>query len=81
MWLPTPVYEALPYAYGAIGVTMIVGACYLGLQTQLSLLYLGTGTVSVLLGALVYIRRAHARGKISGDASDASTSGDTVTAD
>lgn len=81
MWLPTPVYEALPYAYGAIGVTLIAGACYLGFQSEMSPLYLGTGAVSVLLGALIYIRRAHARGKLSGDESESSAPGDTVTAD
>ena len=61
MWLPTPVYESLPYAYIGTGIVLIGGASYLGLHTDAAPVYLGTGAISVLLGVLVHLRRAHAR--------------------
>lgn len=61
MWLPTPVYESLPYAYVVVGLLFISGATYIGLESGESTIYLGTGTISVLSGVLVYMRRATAR--------------------
>ena len=61
MWLPTPIYEALPYAYVVAGITLIGGATYIGLGSGESSLYLGTGAICVLSGVLVYVRRNIAR--------------------
>ena len=61
MWLPTPVYESLPYVYVVIGILLISGATYIGIETGESSVYLGAGAVSVLSGILVYVRRATAR--------------------
>lgn len=73
MWLPTPVYESLPYVYVAVGLLFISGATYIGLETGGSSIYLGTGAISVLSGVLVYMRRAAARAskrKMNADSSD-----------
>lgn len=61
MWLPTPVYESLPYAYVIIGILLITGATYIGIETGETSVYLGAGAVSVLSGVLVYVRRVAAR--------------------
>ena len=61
MWLPTPVYESLPYVYVLVGLLFISGATYIGLETGESSFYLGTGTISVLSGVLVYVRRTTTR--------------------
>ena len=61
MWLPTPVYESLPYVYVIVGILLISGATYIGIETGETSLYLGAGAASVLSGVLVYVRRAAAR--------------------
>ena len=61
MWLPTPIYEALPYVYVGAGIVLIAGANYIGIDSREASLYLGTGTISVLSGILVYVRRSIAR--------------------
>jgi len=61
MWLPTPIYEALPYVYVGAGIVLIAGANYIGIDSREASLYLGTGTISVLSGVLVYVRRSIAR--------------------
>lgn len=63
MWLPTPVYESLPYAYVVVGIVFISGAAYIGLGQGESTLYLGVGAASALAGIFVYIRRLNARAK------------------
>ena len=73
MWLPTPVYEALPYVYVAVGLLFISGATYIGLETGESSIYLGAGAISVLSGVLVYMRRSSARAnkrKLNAESSD-----------
>lgn len=61
MWLPTPLYESLPYAYVVVGILFISGATYIGLETGEASIYLGAGAISVLSGVLVYVRRLSAR--------------------
>ena len=61
MWLPTPLYEALPYIYVGAGIALIAGANYIGVDSREASLYIGTGSVSVLSGVLVYVRRSIAR--------------------
>ena len=77
MWLPTPVYESLPYIYVVVGLLFISGATYIGLETGESSIYLGAGAISVLSGVLVYMRRAAARAikqrKLNADSSDTQT--------
>lgn len=63
MWLPTPIYESLPYAYVVIGILFISGATYIGIEAGESTVYLGVGAISVLSGVLVYVRRYTARSK------------------
>ncbi len=78
MWLPTPVYESLPYLYVLVGLLFISGATYIGLETGESSLYLGTGAISVLSGVLVYVRRATARTRDEADGPDSQDSGPTA---
>lgn len=70
MWLPTPVYESLPYVYVGIGILLIAGANYIGLDSRESTVYLGTGSASVLSGVFVYLRRSIARTKHKDSTSD-----------
>ena len=78
MWLPTPVYESLPYLYVLVGLLFISGATYIGLETGESSFYLGTGAVSVLSGVLVYVRRAAARMRNKTDGPEPQDSGPTA---
>ena len=58
MWLPTPVYKALPTAYAVIGVAFILGTLYVGPNAPLGAWYLGLGIVSILASITVSIWRA-----------------------
>lgn len=76
MWLPTPVYESLPYAYVVVGLLFISGATYIGVETGESSIYLGAGAISVLSGVLVYMRRVTARAnkrKLNAESTDTQT--------
>ena len=78
MWLPTPVYESLPYVYVLVGLLFISGATYIGLETGESSLYLGTGAISVLSGVLVYVRRTAARVQNKADRPEPQDGGPTA---
>lgn len=58
MWLPTPVYNALPTAYAVIGVAFILGTLYVGPSAPLGVWYLGFGIVSILASITVSLWRA-----------------------
>jgi len=58
MWLPTPVYKALPTAYAVIGAAFILGVLYAGPDAPLASLYLGVGIVSILASITVSFWRA-----------------------
>lgn len=58
MWLPTPVYKALPTAYAVIGVAFILGVFYAGPDAPLTPLYLGVGIVSILASITVSLWRS-----------------------
>lgn len=58
MWLPTPVYRALPTAYAVIGVAFILGVLYVGPDAPLGRLYLGVGIVSILASVTVAFWRS-----------------------
>ena len=57
MWLPTPIYEALPYAYVLGGVLFICGTLYIGVGSAGAPLYIGCGLVSIVYGAYVFAKR------------------------
>ena len=65
MWLPTPVYEALPYLYVLGGVLFISGTLYIGLQHPNAVLYIGCGLISIISGAFVFAKRQFYRQKSS----------------
>lgn len=63
MWIPTPIYESLPYAYIIGGVLFISGTLYIGLHTASASFYIGCGLFSIVFGAAIFARRqAHRRG-------------------
>lgn len=61
MWLPTPVYESLPYAYVVGGAMFVAGGIYLGPGVQTAPMYLSLGVISILSGVLIFIKRRQAR--------------------
>jgi LPXTG-motif cell wall-anchored protein len=65
MWLPTRVYENLPYAYVIGGLLFVAGAIYLGTGNSVSPLYLALGIISICSGILVFIKRRHVRNQNS----------------
>ena len=63
MWLPTPVYESLPYMYVGVGILLIAGASYIGIDSRETAVYIGSGSIAVLSGVFVYVRRSVARAR------------------
>lgn len=61
MWLPTPIYEALPYLYVVGGVLFISGTLYIGLTASGAPLYIGCGLISIVYGAYVFAKRRQHR--------------------
>lgn len=60
MWLPSPIYESLPYAYIIGGILFITGTLYIGLETPRAALYIVCGLISIVAGAFVFgWRQAH----------------------
>lgn len=57
MWLPTPVYEALPYLYVLGGVLFISGTLYIGVSAPGASLYIGCGLISIVYGAFIFAKR------------------------
>ena len=58
MWLPKPVYKALPVTYALVGVLFIMGAVYLDLRDPMSPVYLALGAVSIAASITVSYWRA-----------------------
>ena len=54
MWIPTPIYEALPYAYILGGVLFITGTLYIGLTAPGAALYVACGLLSTLYGLFIF---------------------------
>lgn len=72
MWLPEPVYKALPTAYAVIGVAFILGVLYVGPNHPLGSLYLGIGIVSILAAVTVSLWRSwHRQNRAKVDVDDA----------
>ncbi len=61
MWLPKPIYEALPTIYMVIGVLFMAGSAYLGLDHEAAPAYAGIGVVCLLSGVFVRARRHESR--------------------
>jgi len=57
MWIPTPIYEALPYLYVLGGVLFIAGTLYIGLSAPGASLYIACGLVSIVYGAYILSKR------------------------
>jgi len=65
MWLPKPVYKALPVTYALVGVLFIMGAFYLDLQYPMSPVYLALGAVSIAASITVsYWRATYPSGRL-----------------
>lgn len=75
MWLPKPIYEALPTIYMVIGVLFLAGSVYLGFGHEAAPAYAGIGVVCLLSGVFVRARRHEAR-----DGKTATTPDDTESA-
>jgi len=52
MWLPTPIYKSLPYAYIAVGLLLVSGAAYIGLSAPLSSFYVAAGVIVFFSGVI-----------------------------
>lgn len=66
MWLPTPIYECIPYVYLITGLLFIFGTVYVGLDAAFGLIYLSIGIVCLLAGVIIYLKRQHNRNPQSG---------------
>ncbi len=64
MWLPTPLYEALPFLYVSVGSLLIAGVAYVGFDVRSAMFYFSLGVSCILFGLLLYyIRYVHRYGK------------------
>ena len=57
MWLPGPVYESLPYCYFLGGGFFVTGTLYIGPGAPGASLYIACGLLSLVSGAVVFLRR------------------------
>ena len=65
MWIPTPIYEALPYAYILGGVLFITGTLYIGLTAPGASLYIACGLISIVYGVFIFSKRRAYRSGLS----------------
>ena len=70
MWLPKPIYEALPVIYMLIGALFLLGAGYLGFSHPAAVAYAGIGIVCILTGMFIRDRRHEARSQKTATPSD-----------
>jgi hypothetical protein len=61
MWLPSSLYESLPWAYVLIGVLFIGGVYYVGAHHYGMLVYIALGLVCIASGLSVARLRASIR--------------------
>ncbi|MDJ0749136.1 MAG: hypothetical protein QNJ11_06610 [Woeseiaceae bacterium] len=60
MWLPAPMYEALPLLYVSAGSLLIAGVAYIGFDVRPALFYFALGVSCISFGLFIYyIRHAH----------------------
>ena len=68
MWLPTPLYEALPFLYVSVGSLLIAGVAYIGFDVRSASFYFSLGVACVLFGLFIYyIRHSHRTAKKDGE--------------
>lgn len=69
MWLPDPIYKALPTLYGVMGILFILGVMYVGLEnTPMGPIYLGLGLVSLIASIGLSVSRGKGgKGKSGAD--------------
>ena len=74
MWLPEPIYKALPTLYSVIGAIFIIGVIYIGPNAPMGRTYLGIGLASILASITVTIwRTKHANDRRKVDAEEPQT--------
>jgi hypothetical protein len=56
LWFPKPLYEALPYLYGALGLTFIV-VSWVGTRGWVSAVMLIAGCGLLLISLVLWLRR------------------------
>lgn len=57
-WLPSPIYECLPYAYVIGGLLFMAGTIYTGPEVVGVVCYGGSGIISFVAGLVIFhIRR------------------------
>lgn len=66
VWLPTPVYEAIPYVYLCAGLALLTGLAYVGFSGAMSAIYGVVGVASLVAGWLVLRHRRALRRAKSG---------------
>ena len=54
VWLPTPIYKALPVAYIVIGLLLLAGVIYAGFTGSSALMYGSVGLFSIGIGFVVH---------------------------
>jgi hypothetical protein len=68
MWIPKPVYKALPVTYALVGVLFIMGAVYLDLRDPMSPVYLALGAVSIAASITIsYWRVTYPGGRLKAE--------------
>ena len=75
MWLPSSLYESLPWAYVLIGALFIGGVVYVDSRGYGTLVYLGLGLICIVCGFVV----ARLRARLRRNASPPELPGDEVT--
>lgn len=60
MWLPDPVYKALPWAYVVMGLMFFAGVYYLDQRDFGSGIYFAVGVMSLAGGLIVHYLRVNA---------------------
>lgn len=75
MWVPTPIYESLPYVYVLCGALFFYGTLYIGVTAPGATIYVATGLISIVFGSVVFIMRHTTRA-----ATDQNTSGRLIEA-
>jgi len=71
MWLPKPVYSALPVTYALMGVLFIMGAIYMDIRDPMGPVYLALGILSIIAAITVsYWRSKNPAGRQKAESDD-----------
>ena len=67
MWLPAPLYEALPFLYVSVGSLLIAGVAYIGFDVRSAVFYFALGVSCIVFGLFIFYKRyAHRSRKGAG---------------